>query len=60
RSGLGVVIVSSELPEILAVADRILVLAEGRLSAEFARDEASEEKILRAALPAARVQAKSA
>ncbi|MGE3637680.1 MAG: sugar ABC transporter ATP-binding protein, partial [Pirellulales bacterium] len=42
RSGLGVVIVSSELPEILAVADRILVLAEGRLSAEFARDEASE------------------
>ena len=32
RSGLGVVMVSSELPEILAIADRILVLAEGRLT----------------------------
>jgi ribose transport system ATP-binding protein len=52
RSGLGVVMVSSELPEILAVADRILVLAEGRLTAEFTRGEANEAKILKAALPA--------
>jgi ribose transport system ATP-binding protein len=60
RSGLGVVMVSSELPEILAIADRILVLAEGRLTAEFARIEATEESILQAALPAAReLQAKS-
>jgi ribose transport system ATP-binding protein len=60
RSGLGVVMVSSELPEILAIADRILVLAEGRLTAEFLRGEATEEKILKAALPAGREQAKSA
>ena len=56
RSGLGVVMVSSELPEILAIADRILVLAEGRLTAEFARGEATEENILKAALPAAQEQ----
>ena len=61
RSGLGVVMVSSELPEILAIADRILVLAEGRITAEFPRGEATEESILKAALPAAREQqAKSA
>jgi ribose transport system ATP-binding protein len=61
RSGLGVVMVSSELPEILAIADRILVMAEGRLTAEFARGAATEEAVLKAALPAARQeQAKSA
>lgn len=50
-AGLAVVAVSSELPEILAVSDRILVLCEGRLAAEFARAEATEEKIMHAALP---------
>ncbi len=51
RGGLGIVMVSSELPEILAIADRILVLAEGRLTREFRRGEATEESILKAALP---------
>ena len=51
RSGLGVVMVSSELPELLGIADRILVLCEGRLTAEFLRAEATEEKLIRAALP---------
>jgi len=51
RSGLAVVMVSSELPEILAIADRILVLAEGRVTAEFTRGAATEENILQAALP---------
>jgi len=51
RSGLGVVMVSSELPEILGVADRILVLCEGRKTAEFTRAEATEENVVRAALP---------
>jgi ribose transport system ATP-binding protein len=50
-SGLGVVIVSSELPEILTIADRILVLAEGRVTATFSREEANEENLLKAALP---------
>lgn len=51
HSGLGIVLASSELPEILALADRILVLADGRISAEFRRGEATEETLLRAALP---------
>jgi ribose transport system ATP-binding protein len=49
--GLGVVMVSSELPEILAMADRILVMSEGRVTAEFTRAAATEEKILHAAVP---------
>ena len=49
--GLGVVLVSSELPEILALADRILVISEGRKTAEFSRAEANEENIMKAALP---------
>ena len=50
-SGLGVVMVSSELAEILAVADRIIVMSEGRKTAEFTRAEANEENIMKAALP---------
>ena len=49
--GLGVLLVSSELPEILAVADRILVMCEGRRTAEFTRAAAGEENIMQAALP---------
>jgi ribose transport system ATP-binding protein len=51
EDGLAVVMVSSELPEIMAVADRVLVMCEGRKTADFARGEASEEQILKAALP---------
>jgi ribose transport system ATP-binding protein len=51
RDGLAVVVVSSELPEILTISDRILVLCEGRATAEFARAEATEENIMHAALP---------
>jgi ribose transport system ATP-binding protein len=53
QSGLGVVLVSSELPEILGVADRIMVLCGGRKTAEFTRAEATEENVVRAALPGA-------
>lgn len=49
RSGLSILITSSELPELLTVCDRILVLAEGRLTGEFARVEATEQKIMEAA-----------
>ena len=51
RHGLGIVLASSEMPEILALADRILVLADGRVTAEFAYGEATEESLLKAALP---------
>ena len=47
--GMAVLMISSELPEVLGVADRILVLHEGRLAAEFARADATEDKIMRAA-----------
>lgn len=50
-SGLGVVLVSSELPEILGLSDRIIVMCEGRKIAEFTHTEATEEKIMEAALP---------
>jgi ABC-type sugar transport system ATPase subunit len=49
RQGLGVILTSSELPELLTLADRILVLAEGRLTAELSRDEATEARIMEAA-----------
>jgi ABC-type sugar transport system ATPase subunit len=47
--GMAVVMTSSELPELLAVADRILVLCEGRVTAEIPRSEATEEAIMHAA-----------
>jgi ribose transport system ATP-binding protein len=49
RDGLAVILTSSELPELLTLADRIVVLAEGRLTAEFPRAEATEHKIMEAA-----------
>ena len=48
-SGLAIVIISSDLPEVLAMSDRIIVLHEGRVSAEIARAQASEERVMFAA-----------
>jgi len=48
-SGVSIVMISSELPEILGMSDRILVIRQGRINAEFTRQEASQEKILAAA-----------
>src|ERR1700733_2288288 len=50
RNGVAVLMISSELPEVLGVADRILVMREGRLVAEFSHADASEEAIMSAAL----------
>jgi rhamnose transport system ATP-binding protein len=49
--------ISSELPEVLAVADRILVMREGRLVAELAHADATEERIMAAATGQADVPA---
>ncbi len=49
RDGVGVLMISSELPEVLRVGDRILVMREGRLVAEYSRAAASEEEIMTAA-----------
>ena len=50
EQGLAVVMVSSELPEILGMADRVLVIHEGRVSATLVRGQATEENIMSAAL----------
>ena len=47
--GLGILMISSELPEVLGMADRVLVVCEGRITAELARDEATPESVMRAA-----------
>ena len=49
-AGLAVVVISSYLPEILNLADRILVSRQGRVVEEFSADEATEEKIMYAAV----------
>jgi ribose transport system ATP-binding protein len=46
-AGMAIVIVSSELPEVLRCSDRILVMRQGRIAAEFDRKDASEEAIMR-------------
>ncbi len=48
--GAGIVMISSELPEILGLSDRILVMREGRICGEFDRAQATEERILNCAL----------
>ncbi|CAG4914242.1 sugar ABC transporter ATP-binding protein [Paraburkholderia gardini] len=50
RDGMAVLMISSELPEVLGMADRVLVMHEGRISADISRAEASEERIMGAAL----------
>ncbi len=52
REGIGILAVSSELPEVLGIADRVLVMREGALVASVRREEATEELLLRLALPA--------
>jgi rhamnose transport system ATP-binding protein len=48
--GLAIVMVSSELPEVLGMADRIVVLREGRVAAQLTRAEATEETVMYAAM----------
>jgi len=51
QAGLAIIMVSSELPEIMAIADRIIVLSEGKQTAEFSRSQATEELIMKASIP---------
>jgi D-xylose transport system ATP-binding protein len=46
ESGLAIVLVSSELPEVLGLSDRVIVLHEGRLTGEFTRREATPEAVM--------------
>lgn len=49
KQGIGIIVVSSELPELLALSDRILVMHEGRMTGQLMREEATEEKFMRLA-----------
>lgn len=52
--GMAILMISSELPEVLGMSDRILVMREGRISGEFPREAASPERIMAAATAAVR------
>jgi len=47
--GMAILMISSELPEVLGMSDRILVMHEGQMTAQFTREEATQEKIIEAA-----------
>jgi ribose transport system ATP-binding protein len=49
KEGVALMMVSSDLPEVLGVSDRILVMRAGRIVAEFSREEATQDKIMHAA-----------
>ena len=51
--GMAILMISSELPEVLGVSDRILVMREGRMVAEFSREEATQDRIMAYATGAA-------
>ena len=51
--GLGILMISSELPEVLGMADRVLVMREGRITADIDREAASSESVMFAATHAA-------
>ncbi len=49
KEGVAIIMISSELPEVLGMSHRILVMSEGRFTGEFQAEEATQEKIMRAA-----------
>ena len=53
KEGLAILMISSELPEVLGMADRILVMREGHIVREFSRKEATSENVIAAATGAA-------
>ncbi|VWL85032.1 sugar ABC transporter ATP-binding protein [Oceanivirga miroungae] len=50
RNGIAVILVSSEMPEILGLSDRIIVMANGKITKEFDKSEATQEKIMKASI----------
>jgi ABC-type sugar transport system ATPase subunit len=52
RQGIGIIMISSELPELLAMSDRIVVISEGRICGEITAKEATQETIMHLATEA--------
>jgi ABC-type sugar transport system ATPase subunit len=50
QSGVAVIMISSEMPEVLGMSDRIIVMHEGRIKGELSRQDASQEKIMSLAI----------
>ncbi|TIW61984.1 MAG: D-xylose ABC transporter ATP-binding protein, partial [Mesorhizobium sp.] len=46
RDGVGIVVISSELPELIGICDRVLIVREGRITGEVAGAEMTEENIM--------------
>ncbi len=51
QKGAAIIMISTDMPEMLSMSDRILVIAEGRINAEFTAKEATQKKLLQAAIP---------
>ena len=52
KAGMAIIVVSSELPEVIGISDRIVTFCEGRLTGEFLQAEATQEKLLQSATAA--------
>jgi rhamnose transport system ATP-binding protein len=50
QEGMAIILISSDLPEVLAMSDRILVMREGQQMGIFDRQEATQEKVMTAAM----------
>ena len=59
REGLAIILISSELPELVGMCDRMIVLREGQATAHFSRDDVDQERIIRAATDADRIGAEA-
>ena len=47
KNGKAIIMISSDLPEVLGISDRILMMSEGKITGELSREEASQEKIMK-------------
>jgi ribose transport system ATP-binding protein len=49
RAGVGILLISSDLPEVLQMSDRVIVMHEGRITGRFSRSQATQEIVMRSA-----------
>jgi ABC-type sugar transport system ATPase subunit len=59
KQGMAVIVISSEMPEILGICDRVITMCEGRKTGEFTREQLSEEVLIRAISPLNATQARA-